>query len=325
MKICIYGAGAIGGFLGARLALAGEDVSLIARRTHLKAMQEQGLKLRSGGEEQVTHPPCTDDPAQLGEQDYVIVALKAHAVPGIVDSMQPLLAPETVVVTAVNGVPWWYFYKLEGPWQDHIIESVDPGGVQWRNIGPERALGCVVYPACEVSEPGVIEHLSSERFIIGEPSGEKKERVKRLSKALIGAGFKAPIRRIRDEIWVKLWGNVSFNPLSVLTHGTLEVLAQDQGTRAIIRTMMVEAQAIGERLDVRFGVDVEKRIDGAAAIGAHKSSMLQDLERGRAMEIDAMVTAVQELGRLVDVDTPTIDLVLALVKQRARVAGCYQD
>jgi 2-dehydropantoate 2-reductase len=325
MKLCIYGAGAIGGFLGARLALAGEDVSLIARRAHLKAMQERGLKLRSGGEEQVIHPRCTDDPAQLGEQDYVIVTLKAHAVPGIVDSMQPLLGPETVVVTALNGVPWWYFYKLEGPWQDRIIESVDPDGVQWRKIGPERAIGCVVYPACEVSEPGVIEHLSGERFIIGEPSGEKTERVNRLSKALIGAGFKAPIRRIRDEIWVKLWGNVSFNPLSVLTHGTLEVLAQDQGTRAIIRNMMVEAQAIGEKLGVRFGVDVEKRIDGAAAIGAHKSSMLQDLERGRTMEIDAMVTAVQELGRGVDVNTPTIDLVLELVKQRARVAGCYQD
>jgi 2-dehydropantoate 2-reductase len=323
MRICIYGAGAIGGYLGAQLALAGEDVTLIARGPHLEAMRNNGLRLRIGGEERVARPRCTSDPAEAGTQDYVIVTLKAHSVPGIVEPMQPLLGPETAVVTAVNGVPWWYFYRLEGRWEDRRIESVDPGGRQWDRIGPERAIGCVVYPACDVPEPGVIQHISGDRFSLGEPSGEKTERVKRISKALIDAGFKAPVRRIRDEIWVKLWGNLCFNPISALTQATLDVVATEQGTRAVARAMMLEAQAIGETLGVRFGVDVEKRIDGAAAVGAHRTSMLQDLDKGRPMEIDALVTAVQEMGRMVEVPTPTIDVVLALVQQRARVAGCY--
>jgi 2-dehydropantoate 2-reductase len=323
MRICIYGAGAIGGDLGAQLALAGEDVTLVARGPHLEAMQSNGLKLRIGGEERVARPRCTSDPAEAGEQDYVIVTLKAHSVPGIVDAMQPLLGPDTAVVSAVNGVPWWYFYKLEGPWEDRRIESVDPGGKQWDEIGPERAIGCVVYPACDVPEPGVIEHINGDRFTLGEPSGEKTDRVMRLSKTLIQAGFKAPVRSIRDEIWIKLWGNLCFNPISALTQATLDVVATEKGTRAVARAMMLEAQAIGEKLGVRFRVDVDKRIDGAAAVGAHRTSMLQDLEKGRPMEIDALVTAVQEMGRMVEVPTPTIDVVLALVQQRGRVAGCY--
>jgi 2-dehydropantoate 2-reductase len=323
MRICIYGAGAIGGYLGAQLSLAGEDVTLIARGPHLEAMRSNGLRLHIGGEERVARPRCTSDPAEVGVQDYIIVTLKAHSVPGIVEPMQPLLGPETAVVTAVNGVPWWYFYKLEGPWEDHRIESVDPGGKQWERIGPERAIGCVVYPACDVPEPGVIQHLSGDRFTLGEPSGEKTDRVMRISKALIDAGFKAPVRRIRDEIWVKLWGNLCFNPISALTQATLDVVATEAGTRAVARAMMLEAQAIGETLGVRFGVDVEKRIDGAAAVGAHRTSMLQDLDKGRPMEIDALVTAVQEMGRMVAIPTPTIDVVLSLVQQRARVAGCY--
>jgi 2-dehydropantoate 2-reductase len=323
MKICIYGAGAIGGYLGAQLSLAGEDVTLIARGPHLEAMQKHGLKLRIGGEERVARPRCTSDPAEAGEQDYVIVTLKAHSVPAIVDAMQPLLGPETAVVTAVNGVPWWYFYQLAGPWENRRIESVDPGGSQWDRIGPQRAIGCVVYPACDVPEPGVIQHISGDRFTLGEPGGEKSDRVMALSKTLIQAGFKAPVRRIRDEIWVKLWGNLCFNPISALTQATLDVVATEAGTRAVARAMMLEAQAIGEKLGVRFGVDVDKRIDGAAAVGAHRTSMLQDLEKGRPMEIDALVTAVQEMGRMVELPTPTIDVVLALVQQRARVAGCY--
>lgn len=323
MKICIYGAGAIGGYLGAQLSLAGEDVTLIARGPHLEAMQKDGLRLRIGDEERVARPFCTSDPAEAGEQDYVIVTLKAHSVPGIVDAMQPLLGPDTAVVSAVNGVPWWYFYKLEGPWENRRIESVDPGGKQWDQIGPERAVGCVVYPACDVPEPGVIQHISGNRFTLGEPSGEKTERVMAISKSLIGAGFKAPVRRIRDEIWVKLWGNLCFNPISALTQATLDIVATEAGTRAVARAMMLEAKAIGEKLGVRFGVDVDKRIDGAAAVGAHRTSMLQDLEKGRPMEIDALVTAVQEMGRMVEVPTPTIDVVLALVQQRGRVADCY--
>lgn len=324
MQICLYGAGAIGGYLGVQLALAGADVTLIARGAHLEAMQKNGLKLLIDGEERLAHPRCTNDPAEVGPQDYVIITLKAPAVPGIVETMQPLLGPETAVVTAVNGIPWWYFYRLEGPWLNRRLESVDPGGKQWDMIGPERAIGCVVYPATEIAEPGVIRHIDGNRFSLGEPSGEKSERIGRLSQILTKAGFKAPIRaQIRNEIWVKLWGNLSFNPISALTHATLDVIATDPGTQAVARAMMLEAQAIGDKLGVRFGIDVEQRIAGAAAVGAHKTSMLQDLERGRPMEIDALLAVVQELGRLVEVKTPTIDIVLPLVQQRARVAGCY--
>ena len=324
MRICVYGAGAIGGLLGARLAAAGAEVSLIARGPHLAAMRERGLELRTPEGSILTHPRATSDAAELGPQDYVIVALKAHSVPAAVPAMQPLLGPETAVVMATNGVPWWYFYKLAGPFEGRRIESVDPGGAQWDGLGPERAIGCVVYPAVEVPEPGVIQLVEGDRFSLGEPSGERTDRVQKLADLLIAAGLKAPVRpRIRDEIWVKLWGNLSFNPISALTGATLERIAGDPGTRAVVRAMMVEAQEIGMRLGVRFGVDVDKRIDGAGAIGAHKTSMLQDLERGRPMEIDALVTAIHELGGIVGVPTPTIDMVLALVRLRARTAGCY--
>ncbi len=323
MRICIYGAGAIGGYLGVQLALAGQEVTLIARGPHLEAMRREGVKLLIDGEERVAHPRCTDDPAEAGAQDVVIVTLKAHSAPLVVDAMQPLLGPDTAVVSAVNGVPWWYFHRLPGPWEGQRIQAVDPGGVQWDGIGPQRAIGCVVYPATEVVEPGVIRHLDGNRFTLGEPSGEKTPRVQAIADALKAAGFRAPVRDIRNEIWVKLWGNLSFNPISALTLETLDVVATDPGTRAVAKAMMLEAQAIGEALGVRFAVDVERRIDGAAAVGAHRTSMLQDLERGRAMEIDALVTAVQEMGRLVGVPTPTLDVVLALVRQRARAAGAY--
>lgn len=323
MKICVYGAGAIGGYLGSQLSLAGESVTLIARGPHLAALRENGVRLLIGGEERVARPTATDDPREAGPQDYVIVTLKAHSVPAITGPMQALLGPDTTVVWAVNGVPWWYFYALEGRWRDQRLVSVDPTGELWSNIGPERIVGCVVYPAADVVEPGVIRHIEGNRFTLGEPDGQKTERVRRLARALIGAGLRAPVRRIRDEIWLKLWGNLSFNPISALTLETLDVVATDPGTRDVSRAMMLEAQAIGERLGVRFAVDVDRRIDGAAAVGRHRTSMLQDLERGRPMEIDALVTAVQEMGRMVDVATPTIDTVLALVQQRARVAGAY--
>jgi 2-dehydropantoate 2-reductase len=323
VRIAIYGAGAIGGLLGARLAVAGADVGLIARGPHLTAIREKGLELREGEERTVTRPRATADPAALGVQDYVIVTLKAHQVPGVVPAMQAMLGPQTAVVMAVNGVPWWYFYGLGGPWRDRRLGSVDPGDAQWCGIGPERVLGCVVYPAAEVVEPGVVELIEGDRFSLGEPSGERSGRAERLSAALVSAGFKAPVRpRIRDEIWVKLWGNLSFNPLSALTGATLDVLASDPGSRAVAKAMMLEAQAIAERLGVRFAISVDKRIDGAGAVGAHRTSMLQDLERGRPLEIDALVGAVQEMGRLVELPTPAIDLVLSLVRLRARVAGC---
>lgn len=323
MRICIYGAGAIGGYLGAELALSGQEVTLIARGPHLAAMQERGLTLRMGEDERTAHPKCVNDPAEAGEQDYVIIALKAPAVPAVVERMKPLLGPDTAVVTATNGVPWWYFYKLEGPYENHQLESVDPGGKQWKGIGPERVIGCVVYPACEVTEPGVIQHIYGNRFSLGEPSNERTERLVALADALKTAGFKVPIRNIRNEIWIKLWGNLCFNPISALTHATLDVIASDACTRPIVRSMMFEAQAIGEKLGAKFSVDVDRRIQGAHDVGAHKTSMLQDLERGRTMEVDALVTAVQEMGRLLKVPSPTLDIVLGLVQQRARVADCY--
>jgi 2-dehydropantoate 2-reductase len=325
MKVCIFGSGAIGGFLGARLARAGTEVGLIARGAQLDAIRRSGLRLISGDEDFVVHPAATDDAADLGIQDAVIITLKAHSVPGCVAAMQPLLGPETMVVTAVNGIPYWYFHGHGGPLEGQVLESVDPGARQWRGLGPERAVGCIVYPATDVIAPGVIQHTYGDKFPLGEPSGEKTPRVLALSALLEAAGLRAPVLdRIRDEIWLKLWGNLSFNPISVLTHATLGEIVADPQTRRLARTMMLEGQAVAERLGVHFRVDVERRIDGAGAVGAHKTSTLQDLERGRPMEIDALVTVVQELGRLVDLPTPTIDTVLALVQQRARIAGLYQ-
>lgn len=324
MKICIFGAGAIGGYMAAKLAQVGADVSLVARGPHLAAMKDNGLTLIERGEKTTVPVRASDNAAELGPQDYVIVTLKAHSVPGVVDTMQPLFGPDTAVVMGVNGVPWWYFHGLEGAYEGHRLATVDPGDRQWDGIGPQRVIGCVVYPAADVPEPGVINHIEGNRFTLGEPNGEKSDRAIALSKLLMQAGLKAPVRpKIRDEIWVKLWGNLSFNPISALTHATLDVLCTDAGTRGVARNMMLEAQAIAEKLGVKFPIDVERRIDGGAEVGTHRTSMLQDLDKGRPMEIDALVTAVQELGRVVEVPTPTIDTVLALVQLRGRVAGCY--
>jgi len=322
MKICIYGAGAIGGYLGVELALSGVDVSLVARGAHLEAMRAKGLTLLIGGEEKVARIRATDDPRELGPQDYVIVALKAHSVSPIVDRMTPLLGASTAVVTAQNGILWWYFHRLEGPWENHRLPITDPGGRIWDTLGPERAIGCVVYPSCELVAPGVVKHVDGKRFMLGEPDGSISDRVVALSKALTEAGLKAPVRtRIRDDIWLKLWGNVSFNPVSVLTVATLEEMTTDPGTREVIRKMMVEAESVARKLGVDFSVDVETRIGWGQDVGAHKTSMLQDLEKGRPMELDALVGAVSEMGRLVQEPTPTIDAVLALVTLRARKAG----
>ena len=323
MKVAIYGAGATGGYLGAKLALAGVDTTLIARGPHLEAMQRNGVRLLIDGGELVAYPFCTDDPAEAGPHDFVIITLKAHSVTRVVDAMQPLLGPDTAVVTAQNGVPWWYFHGIGGEWEGMRLESVDPGGRQWDGIGPERAIGCVVYVATEIAEPGVIRHSYGNKFSLGEPSGRKTARIKALSRALSEAGVRAPVRRVRQEIWVKLLGNVCFNPISALTLATLDKVATEPGTRGVARAMMEETLAIGEAMGVRVRLDIERRIDGAAAVGTHRTSMLQDLEKGRTMEIDALVTSVQELGRLLGVPTPTIDVVLALVRQRAEVAGLY--
>lgn len=324
MKICIYGAGAIGGYVGAMLARQGADVSLIARGPHLEAMKKNGLRLDIGDESFTVHPTLTNDPAELGHQDYVLLTMKAHGVSAIADTMQPLLGPDTAVVTAQNGVPWWYFHGMDGEYQDRQLESCDPGGVLWQKIGPERAIGSVVWQAAEVSEPGVVKLGYGERLSLGEPKGGKSDRIMTLSKALMDAGVKAPVRpNIRNEMWTKLWGNLSFNPVSALTGATLAGMAQDEGVRSVITQMMTEAQQIGDALGVRFPMTVEKRIAAAEAVGEHKTSMLQDLEGGRTMEIEPILGAVAELGRITGVATPAIDIVYNLVVMRARQAGCY--
>jgi len=323
MRICIYGAGAIGGHLGVKLALAGADVTLIARGPHLAAMQANGVTLIEGGETFTAHPRCTDQIAEAGPQDYVIVTLKACSLPAAAPAIAALLGPETTVVAVLNGIPWWYFHALSGPYQGRIVESVDPGGIVSRHLPPERVVGCVVYAAVEVVAPGVIQHLYGERYTLGEPDGTKSPRSVALAEALSHAGFKAPVRpRIRDELWLKLWGNLAFNPISLLTGATLDVIAGEAETRALCRSMMLEGQAIAEALGVRFPIDVDRRIAGAAAVGAHKTSTLQDLERGRPVELDALLGAVVELAGVVGVAVPMCQAILALAKQRARLAGC---
>jgi 2-dehydropantoate 2-reductase len=325
MRVTIFGAGAIGGYLAAKLALAGRlDLSMVARGDHLRAVQENGLRFIEEGRETSVALRAVSETQQLGEQDVVVLSLKAHSLPGALGQIAPLVGEKTAIVTMQNGLPWWYFHGVGGDFDGTRIESVDPGGTVWAGLGPERVVGAVVYPAVEVDQPGVIRHIEGRRFSLGEPDGSRSERVERLAGEFIAAGLQAPVRDdIRSEIWIKLWGNLSFNPISALTGSTLKDIVGDPDTRSVARSMMIEAQHIGERLGVRFPIDVDRRIKGAGAVGAHKTSMLQDLERGRPMEIDAVVTAVQELGRLVGCPTPTIDLVLALVRRLGIERGCY--
>tara|TARA_B100001123_G_scaffold71806_1_gene80588 strand:- start:360 stop:1349 length:990 start_codon:yes stop_codon:yes gene_type:complete len=325
VRICIYGAGAIGGYLAVRLAATDNEISVVARGAHLEAIQKKGLTLIADGEEVATHLACSNDAREFPVQDYVIVATKAHSGPVIADALEPLLGPETVVVPAVNGIPWWYFYKLGGAFDGHQMQSVDPGGEQWKLIGPQRVIGCVVYPAAEIVEPGVIRHISINRLPIGEPDGSRSDRVLALSKVFTDAGLRAPVRkRIRDDIWVKFWGNLSFNPVSVLTGATLGQIGGNARLREVIKSMMCEAKEIGERLGVTFPVEADRRINGATEVGNHKTSSLQDLEAGKAIELDALLGVVCELGELTGVKTPTCDIVYSLACQRASLAGSYQ-
>ncbi len=322
MKIAVFGAGAIGGLLGVKLAQAGADVTFIARGPHLAAMQANGVTLVSGGERTTVRVPCVADPAEAGVQDYVIVTLKAHGLPRAAPEIARLIGPDSTLVTGINGVPYWYFYGLDGPHRNRRLESVDPGGELWDMLPPSQVIGSVVYPAAAVAEPGIITHTYGDRFTLGEPDGTRSPRAEALSKALIAAGLKAPVRpRIRDEIWVKLWGNLAFNPISVLTLATLDRITNDPALRAVCRAMMLEAKAVAEALGIRFAIDVDKRIEGAAEVGEHKTSMLQDLEQGRPMEIEALLGAVVELGELVGHAMPTCSTILALLRERARQAG----
>ena len=322
-RICVFGAGAIGGLIAVKLHVAGgAEVSCIARGPHLEAMRANGLRLVSAENELTARLRCTDDPTELGPQDFVINALKAPSAARTAASLKPLLGADTAVVTAQNGIPWWYFYAHGGPFQGRQLQSTDPDEQQWREIGPERAIGCVLYPAAEIVEPGTIKHVYGTRLTLGEPSGEKTERIALLSDHLSQAGFKAPVsKRIRHEIWLKLWGNLSFNPVSVLTHGTLAQLAGDPDVKTILAAMMLEARTVAEQLGIRFPMTIERRIEQGGQVGDHKTSMLQDLELGRTIEIGVMVDAVQEIACLLDVPTPTIDMIGGLTRLRAMTAG----
>lgn len=314
MKIAVVGAGAIGGYLGARLAMAGEDVTFIARNRNLEAIRADGFRLilEDGSEQHAPTARAVQHMADAGPQDAVLLTVKAHQVVDLLPELRQLFGPQTSVVTMINGVPWWYFHKLGGPHDGRGLESVDPGGRIAAAIEPERVIGSIVYPAAELVRPGVVRVIEGNRFTLGEPDGSRSERVDRLSRALMQAGFKAPVSKdIRAEIWVKLWGNVSFNPLSALTHATLEAICRFGPSRALVATMMAEAQAVAQALGVQFRISLEQRIAGAEAVGAHKTSMLQDVENGRALELQALVGAVIELGQITGVPTPTIGAIHA--------------
>ncbi|MBS0327589.1 MAG: 2-dehydropantoate 2-reductase [Proteobacteria bacterium] len=321
MKIAIIGAGAIGGYVGAKLALAGEDVTFIVRGANLEAIRANGVRLlpSDGGEPLVARARATDDYAAAGAQDMVILAMKAHQVEAVAPQVPRLFGPDTFVVTMQNGIPYWYFHRHGGELAGSPVRSVDPEGIVGRHIPAERVLGCVVYPASELVAPGVIRHIEGTRFPVGELDGATSERAKRTSECFTKAGFKSPILEdIRSEIWLKLWGNLTFNPISALTRSTLVDICQYGPTRALAASMMSEAQAVAEKLGIRFRVGLDQRIAGAEKVGKHKTSMLQDVEAGRPPEIAALVGSVVELGRLTGTPTPHIEAVHALVNLLAR-------
>ncbi len=317
MKICVVGAGAIGGYLAVRLAGVGHDVSVIVRGPHLAAIRANGLKLikADGGAEQVaTNLVATDRIADLEAQDIVLLALKAHQIEAVVDDLPRLFGSETVMITLQNGIPWWYFQKLGGEYANQVVRTVDPNGELLERIDPDRLVGCIAYPAATVAEPGIIKHIEGDRFPVGELDGTETARVRMVSKVLTDAGFKSRILDdIRSEIWLKLWGNLTFNPISALTHSTLVDICRFPLTRELAATMMTEAKTIAERLGARFRVPMERRIAGAEAVGKHKTSMLQDVEAGKPLEIDGMLGVVVELAETTRVEVPTLRALYACV------------
>ena len=307
MKICIYGAGAIGSWLGARLHKAGYPTTLIARGPHLEKIHQDGLLITEGGETENLKIPATSDVSDLPPQDLIFVTLKAHSIPQVVTQIKHLMHKASVVITAVNGIPWWFFYKLGDEFPERPVYSVDPEGRLWNEITPTRTIGCVIYPSVSVDSPGVVIHTSDNRLPIGEPDGTISERVERISAVLGDAGCRAPVRRnIRNEIWIKLWGNLAFNPLSVLENKTLDQLATETKTREIATTLMLECQEVGQKYNARFGMSIEKRLQGAANVGAHKTSMLQDFLKGRTLEGGSIIDAVIELADLANVEITEI-------------------
>ncbi len=313
MKVCVVGAGAIGGYVAVRLANAGHDVSAIARGPHLAAIRAHGLTLVEAEQELVaTNLTATDRIPDLGRQDVVLLALKAHQIAAVVEDLPAIVGPETVLVTLQNGIPWWYFQKLGGPYADRVVETVDPGGVLFNAIDPNQVVGCIAYPAATIAEPGVIKHIEGNRFPVGELDGSASARLAMVSALFEGGGFKARVLDdIRSEIWLKLWGNLTFNPISALTHSTLVDICQFPLSRALAATMMIEAQVIAERLGASFRVPMERRIAGAESVGKHKTSMLQDVEAGKPLEIDGMLGVVVELADITGVEVPTLRTVYA--------------
>ena len=319
MRIAVVGAGAIGAYWGASLHRGGAEVHLLARGEHLRAMRENGVRVLSPRGDFTAHPHATDDPAEIGPVDYVFLGLKAHGYPSAGPLVEPLLGPHTAVVAGQNGIPWWYFHRLAGPYEGHRIETVDPGGATSAVLPPERAIGCVVYPAAVIERPGVIRHLEGTRFSIGEPSGEESERCKALSEAMIAGGLKSPVEtELRDDIWIKLMGNVAFNPLSALTRATMVEICRHPQTRHLVELLMEETLDIASRVGSTPDISVEKRLRGAENVGHHKTSMLQDLEAGKQLEIDAIVAAVVEMADITGAEAPTLRAVHATVDLLSR-------
>ena len=322
MNIAVIGAGAIGGHIAARLAAAGESVSVVARGEHLKAIRERGLVLKEGGEEIVARVAASDRIADVGRPDLVVLGVKAHQVAPIAADVASILSPETMVLTAQNGVPWWYFFKHGGRYEGHRLESVDPGGIIAGHLPVDAVIAAISYQAAEIESPGVIRHVEGHRLPLAEIDGAKTARVAALAELFSRSGFKSPVLGdVRTEIWMKLWGNLTFNPISALSRATLEDICRFPPTRALAAAMMREAQSVGEAFGIRFRLAIEKRIAGAEAIGPHKTSMLQDIEHGRRTEIDALLGSVIELARLARVETPHLDAVYAATKLLGETVG----
>ena len=326
VNICVYGAGAIGGYIGCCLSNAGANVSLIARGPHKEAINKNGITLISNGKSENFNLKVTENSKDLDTQDYIILGVKAHAIQNIATSLKPLMNDKTVVLSAVNGLPWWYFYKANSGTNldNNHIETVDPKGLIWDTIDPKRALGCVVYPACEIASPGVIKHIEGNRISLGEPDGINSERLKILSSLMIAGGLKAPQKKhIRDEIWIKLWGNCSFNPISAITGASLDLIGNDPGSRRLVRELMQECQNVGEALGIKFRVSIEDRINGAASIVGHKPSTRQDIEMKRPLEIDPIMSAIIEIGIKLNIPTPMLKNINSILKLKAEYLNLY--
>ena len=327
MKFCVFGAGAVGGFVGGMMAQAGQaEVSLIARGDHLAAIRANGLRLRRGDDEFTVSPAATDTPGDLGIQDVVFVTAKAHALTAAAEAMQPLIGPDTVVVAAQNGIPFWYFHSHGGTLDGQTLQTVDPGGRIAAAIGCERTIGCVITSSNTVEAPGIVRNIGNQVFALGEPDGSRSERVTAISDALVACGLEAPVfDQLRNEIWLKLWGNVSWSTMAALTTSRLGPLVEQPDLQHLGVAIMQEMQVVAESLGITFREGIDSRIEGTKKVAGHKTSILQDLEAGRPMEVDGIAGAVIELGRLLNIETPMIDLIYALLRQRARATGQYPE